>query len=220
MTLTTILIGFLGTSLLFYVLFAGADFGGGILELFLGEKLRKEQRALVTRAMAPVWEANHVWLVLAIVILFMGFPGIYTTISVSLHLALMAVLVGIVFRGCAFTFRHYDTYGKEYYSLYSRAFAISSLWTAFFLGVTGGAMIYGGIDPRSIPFAESYVSPWLNPFCAAMGLFTASLFAFLAAVYLTGEAGKPALRAVFRRKAAFANAAMVVTGAMDSTYYR
>ncbi len=208
-----ILIAFLGVALLFYVLFAGADFGGGILELFLGEKLRKEQRALVTRAMAPVWEANHVWLVLAIVILFMGFPEIYTTITVSLHLPLIAVLVGIVFRGCAFTFRHYDTYGKEYYALYSRAFASSSLWTAFFLGVTGGAMIYGGIDVHALGFAESYLAPWVNPFCFAMGIFVVCLFAFLAAVFLTGEADTPALRAVFRRKAELANGALLVAGA-------
>ncbi len=214
MILITSIIAFLGVALLFYVLFAGADFGGGILELFLGKNLRKEQRALVTRAMAPVWEANHVWLVLAIVILFMGFPSIYTTMSVSLHLPLMAVLVGIVFRGCAFTFRHYDTYGKEFFSLYSRAFALSSVWTSFFLGVLGGAMIFGRIDPRTLGFAESYVAPWLNLFCLAMGLFTVCLFAFLAAVFLTGEADTRELRAVFRRKAALANGALIVTGAL------
>ena len=202
---------YLGTALLFYVLFAGADFGAGILELFLGRAKRDEQRQLITRAMAPVWEANHVWIVLVVVILFMAFPLLYTAMSVFLFVPLLALLVGVVFRGCAFTFRHYDT-DKTYYQAYSWAFAVSSLWTSFFLGITGGAMIYGNVDPNGADFAALYLFPWWNPFCIALGLFTACLFAFLASVYLVGEATEINLRRLFRRKAALANAALVLAG--------
>lgn len=203
---------YLGTALLFYVLFAGADFGAGILELFLGRTHRNEQRHLITRAMAPVWEANHVWIVLVVVILFMAFPPLYAAISIHLFLPVLALLVGVVFRGCAFTFRHYDT-DKTYYRAYSWAFSLSSLWSAFFLGLTGGAFLYGNILPNAPDFSTLYLAPWWNPFCVALGLFTACLFVFLAAVFLVGEASDPDLRQLFRRKAAVANLVLVVAGA-------
>jgi cytochrome d ubiquinol oxidase subunit II len=211
--LTTSLLLFLGLSLLFYVLFAGADFGAGILEIFLGTRQREQQRALITHAMAPVWEANHVWLVLIVVILFMGFPKVYTLLSIYLHLPVMALLIGIVFRGCAFTFRHYDALDRTYYRTYSRAFAFSSVWSAFFLGVTGGGLILGKIAPHATNFPDLYLAPWANGFCVSLGLFTIALFAFLAAVYLVGEAKGQDLQKVFRQKAAWANVLLIVAGA-------
>src|SRR3982750_1491425 len=99
-----LIITILGASFVLYALLGGADYGAGIIEAFSGRK--GEQT--VSRALAPVWEANHVWLILAIVILFTGFPAVYSSISTVLHIPLMVVLVGIIFRGCAFTFRHYD----------------------------------------------------------------------------------------------------------------
>ncbi|MEO5969520.1 MAG: cytochrome d ubiquinol oxidase subunit II [Bdellovibrionia bacterium] len=203
---------FLGISILFYVLFAGADFGAGILELFLGQKLPQSQRKLISRAMAPVWEANHVWLILAVVILFVGFPRIYTTISIYLHLPLIAILLGIVGRGCAFTFRYYDTLGTIYHRTYSRVFAGSSLWTSFFLGTLVGAMTLGRIDPTAQDFYTLYITPWLNEFCTALGLFVCALFAFLAAVYLMGEAEETELRNIFKKRAIRSGLAAVVLG--------
>lgn len=203
---------FLGASLLFYILFAGADFGAGILELFLGTKRPKEQRKLISRAMAPVWEANHVWLILAIVILFMGFPRIYTTMSIYLHLPMIAILLGIVARGCAFAFRYYDTLGTLYHRTYSAVFAASSLWTSFFLGVLAGAMMLGKIDPSAQDFYASYITPWLNGFCISLGLFVCALFAFLAAVYLVGETEDAELRKIFRRRAFYGGLASVIFG--------
>lgn len=209
---------FLGTSILFYALFGGADFGAGILELFAGRKQTPEQtraqRELISHAMAPVWEANHMWLVLSVVILFMGYPAAYTTISTYLHLPLMAILVGIVARGCAFTFRHYDPYEPRSYRLYTLVFAASSAWTAFFLGATAGALMLGRVDPLAPDFFGLYVAPWWNLFCAATGLFAATLFAFLAAVFLTGEAEEEGLRRVFLRKSQIASVAMVGAGAL------
>src|SRR5215213_5330555 len=99
----TIIIIILGVSFILYALLGGADFGAGIVETFAGRKGEKT----ISKAIAPVWEENHVWLILAIVILFTGFPQVYATISTALHIPLMIVLIGIVLRGSSFTFRHY-----------------------------------------------------------------------------------------------------------------
>jgi cytochrome d ubiquinol oxidase subunit II len=74
---------FLAASILLYCLLAGADFGAGILEALLGNHRREEQRKIISHAMGPVWEANHVWLILAVVILFMGFPKAYSALSIT-----------------------------------------------------------------------------------------------------------------------------------------
>lgn len=182
-----VVIIFLGLSLLFYVLFGGADFGGGIIELVFSSKLDDPQRQVINRAIAPVWEANHMWLIIVIVILFMGFPQVYTVMLTYLHLPVTAVLVGIVIRGTAFTFRHYDAIKDNSQKYYSILFKISSLWTSFFLGVTMGAMVLGKINPAAASFPQMFIEPWLNPFCICVGIFTCCIFGFLAAVYLVGE---------------------------------
>lgn len=206
------LLTFLAVSLLLYAILAGADFGAGILELFLGRTHHTAQRKLISQAMAPVWEANHVWLILAVVILFMGFPEIYTLASVYLHLPLLAVLVGIVARGCAFTFRHYDTLDKAYYRVFSRTFAWSSVWTSFFLGTLAGALMLGKIEPQATDFYHLYIASWWNPFAMMTGVFACCLFAFLAAVYLVGETTDTQMKTIFLRKAAWANIGVVVSG--------
>lgn len=209
---TLAILVFLGISLLFYVLFGGADFGAGILELFLGPKDQESQRKVISKAMAPVWEANHVWLILAVVIIFMGFPRLYTLISIHLHLPLLAVLVGIVARGCAFTFRHYDTLDRSFYGVYSKVFSLSSLWTSFFLGVTAGAVLLGRIQLEGETFAVLYLAPWLNEFSFSVGVFSSCLFAFLASVYLVGETQDQKLKAIFIKKSAFSNLAVIASG--------
>ena len=102
--MTEVIFTILSISLLLYVLLGGADFGGGILELFT----RGKASDIVSKAIAPVWEANHVWLILVIVILFVGFPPVYSTVLTTLHIPILLALIGIIFRGSAFTFRHYD----------------------------------------------------------------------------------------------------------------
>lgn len=199
-----VILFFLAAALILYVVLAGADFGGGILELF---PMRDEERRVISRAIAPVWEANHVWLILVVVILFTAFPKIYTVVSVALHLPILALLVGISMRGCAFTFRHYDT-GTEYHRVYTGIFVLSSLWSAFFLGVLGGAVSLGRLDPDASDFVSAYLFPWANAYSYAVGAFTTALFAFLASVYLVGEGESEA----FRGKAKRAAIAMVVAG--------
>src|SRR3990170_3052155 len=117
----TLIIIILGASFVLYTILGGADFGAGIIETFAGSKGEKT----ISKAIAPVWEANHVWLILAIVILFSGFPQVYSAISVSLHIPLMIVLIGIVLRGSSFTFRHYDVAHDRTHNYYTVFFKVS-----------------------------------------------------------------------------------------------
>ena len=203
---------FLGVSVLFYCLFAGADFGAGILEAFRGRRRREEQRVAITRAISPVWEANHVWLILAIVILFVGFPRAYARLSVTYHIPLTIMLVGIVLRGCAFTFRHYDAVKDKSQEYYSAIFVVSSFLTPFMLGTIAGGVFLGRAPGPD--FLSAYVAPWANPFGFAVGIFACVLFAFLAAVYLLGEAEEGEVRAIFKRRALAANVAAIVSGSL------
>lgn len=176
---------FLGLSLLLYLILAGADFGAGILELIVGEK----GVDTVYRAIAPVWEANHMWLIIAVVILFNGFPSVYALVSTALHIPLMMVLIGLILRGTAFTFRHYDAVVDGSQVWYSRVFRYSSAFTVFSFGLVIGPMISGTI-PASIEgqsFISYYITPWLNGFSISIGLFTMVISAYIAAVYLLGE---------------------------------
>lgn len=185
--MTEILVFFLGVSLYLYVLLGGADFGAGIVELITG---RKSVRT-ISKAIAPIWEANHIWIILAVVILFNGFPKVYTSISTYLHIPLLMALIGIIIRGTSFTFRYYDIPEKKINEYYSRFFRLSSILTPFFFGIVLGSAISGKIpsSPEG-SFYEVYVLPWLNLFPISTGIFTTVLFAWLAAVYLVGEPQK------------------------------
>ena len=97
----------LGAAIL-YATTAGADFGGGVWDLLASGSRKKRQRSLIERAITPVWEVNHIWMILMVVILFSGFPVAYSAISTALHIPLTLMLLGIVARGTAFTFRAYD----------------------------------------------------------------------------------------------------------------
>lgn len=181
----SIIIIILGISFLLYTILGGADFGAGIVETFAGRKGEKT----ISKAIAPVWEANHVWLILAIVIIFTGFPKVYSTISTALHIPLMIVLIGIVLRGSSFTFRHYDVTHDISHKYYTIFFKISSFVTPLFLGITLGAMILGDINIGSSGnFYQHFIEPWFNTFCLTMGLFSTSLFGYIASVFLIGEA--------------------------------
>lgn len=174
----------LGVALFLYAVLGGADFGAGIIEIFTG------QRGIntISRAIAPVWEANHVWLILVIVVVFNGFPKVYSTLSVSLHIPLLIVLIGMIFRGTAFTFRHYDIVEDSTHYYYHLFFRVSSVVTPFFLGVILGAMILGQLTmDYELGFYRVFIQPWLNSFCMMMGLFTTVLFSYISAMFLIAE---------------------------------
>jgi len=200
--------GILVLALNAYVLLGGADFGGGVWDLLARGPRAARQRDLVAHAIGPVWEANHVWLILAIVILFTCFPAAFARISITLHVPLALMLVGIVVRGSAFTFRSSGAGDASFERRWGRAFAGASLLTPLLLGITLAAIASGrltvagnGEGGRGKGFAEGYVLPWLTPFGLAVGLLTLACFAYLAAVYLVLEADDPDLREDFRHGA-------------------
>ena len=182
-----VVIIFLGLSLLMYVLLGGADFGAGIVELTTPAKLRNRIRNTTYETIGPIWEANHMWLIITIVILFVGFPAVYTMLSVHLHIPLLLMLIGIIGRGTAFVFRHYDAVQDEMQRIYNLIFTYSSFVTPFFLGLIFGASVGGSIDPKAVDFLGAFVWPWLNWFSVAVGLFTVAICGFLAAIFLVGE---------------------------------
>jgi cytochrome d ubiquinol oxidase subunit II len=209
-----VIITFLCLSILLYFLLGGADFGAGIIELFTSEKNRDFTRKTAYNAIGPIWEANHMWLIIAIVILFVGFPQIYTTMSVYLHIPLAVMLIGIIARGTAFVFRYYDAVQDNMQRVYNRIFVYSSFITPLFLGIIAGSVISGKIDTNANNFVDAYVYGWLNWFSVAVGLFTVALCGFLAAIYLIGETNNQNDKNRFIKKAKYMNVAAVVFGAM------
>ncbi len=173
-----IVIAFMGISLLLYCVLGGADFGAGALEFFAGRKNIQRHEDLTTRAMGPVWEANHIWLIILIVILFNGFPQVYTEYSIYFHVPLTLMLYGIIFRGCAFTFRHYDAIKDKTHRYYSLAFSLSSLLTPIMFGMIIGGMMLG-VDPNAPTYYQKYIRPWFNLFSFSIGLFILSIFTYL-----------------------------------------
>lgn len=189
-----------------YVLMGGADFGGGVWDLLASGPRRTEQRDLVTRSIAPIWEANHVWLIVVVVMLFTAFPAAFAMFGTVLHIPITLMLVGVVLRGSAFVFRSYGSRARVERRRWGVAFAVASTITPVLLGVIIGAVASGDVSAASArigsaSFSEVFVAPWLAPFPIVVGLFALALFAMLAAVYLTIEAKDNALREDFRKRA-------------------
>jgi len=183
-----------------YSLLGGADFGGGVWDLFAFGPRKKAQRAQIAHAIGPIWEANHVWLIVLIVLLFSGFPPAFSAIMTALHIPVTLALIGIVARGASFTFRTYDRPDAAQ-RRWGRVFSVSSLLTPVLLGVSLGTIASGELRFEGSVYQGSWVEPWLAAFPFSVGLFALSIFAFLAAVYLCVETEEALLREDFRQRA-------------------
>jgi cytochrome d ubiquinol oxidase subunit II len=202
-----------------YVLTGGADYGGGVWDLLASGERRVQQRELIAESIAPIWEANHVWLIVVVVMLFTAFPAAFGTLGIVLHIPLTLLLIGIVLRGSAFVFRSYGPANSAHGRRWGAAFAIASAVTPVLLGTVVGAVASGAVGRAServgqAGFAQVFLWSWMAPFPIAVGLFALALFAFLAAVYLTVDAPEPMLREDFRRRALGAAAAVFVLAAL------
>ncbi len=196
-----------------YILTGGADFGGGVWDLLASGPRRDRQRDLIAHAIGPIWEANHVWLVLVVVLTFTAFPAAFATLGTVLHIPLALMLVGIVMRGSAFVFRSYGSRTWEQRRNWGRVFAVASTLTPLLLGVVIGAVSTGAVGAAqtrigAAAFRDVYVAPWWSPFPIAVGVLALALFAMLAAVYLAYETRDEVLREDFRRRALAAAAAV------------
>ncbi len=209
-----IVFGFLGLSIFAYGVTGGADFGVGILEAVLPRDQRARVRTLGEHAIAPVWEANHIWLIIALVICFVGYPGVHVYLTTFLHIPLLIMLVGIILRGTAFTFRYYDVGDQPTGGgVWTPVFRAGSLMVPFAFGVIAAALRSGRMPAVPTTVWETYIDPWLALFPLATGLFGITICAWLAAVFLGGECA-PDQRASWTRRARRATAAMVLAGAL------
>ena len=193
----------IGGSLIAYTLTAGADFGGGVWDLFASKSTKARQRKLIADAIAPIWEANHIWMIVAIVLLFSAFPHAFATLSIALHIPISLALVGIVLRGAAFTFRAYGLSGSGLRETWGRVFAWSSLLTPPFLGMTLAGISSGDIELAGHQVVSGFFAGWTTVFALLLGCFVTALFSLLAAVYLTRDAERnaPDLANAFRVRA-------------------
>lgn len=209
-----VVMAFLFMSVLLYVLMGGADFGAGILEFLSTKKSKESTRKIMYRTIGPIWEANHMWLIIAIVILFVGFPAIYATVSIYLHIPLAIMLLGIIARGTAFTFRSYDAIKDKMQFFYSKIFMYSSVVTPLFLGIIAGSAVSGRITPKANSFSEAYVFSWLGIFPVSVGIFTVIICGFLAAIYIIGDAQNETDKLRFISKAKHMSIAAIITAVL------
>ena len=193
-----------------YAIFGGADFGAGFWDLIAGGAKRGERpREVIDHSIAPVWEANHVWLIFIFVVLWTCFPEAYASITLTLFVPLTLAALGIVLRGASFAFRKAVFRTRDQRN-FGAAFALSSVLVPFCLGAVVGSIASGRV-PSGGEAGDPW-SSWLNPTSIIVGLLAVCLAAYLAAFFLVSDAQRlsdDAMVAYFRRRA---SAAAVVAG--------
>jgi cytochrome bd ubiquinol oxidase subunit II len=195
-----------------YVVLGGADFGAGFWQLTAGRGPSGERiRDHAHHSMAAVWEANHVWLIFVLTVVWTAYPAAFGSIASTLSFALFIAAVGIIFRGAAYALRAGSSTGREQRAI-DTLFAISSVLTPFALGAAAG-----GIASRRVPVGNAgghLFSSWLNPTSIFVGLLAVASGAYLAAVYLSADARRLGDADIERRFRARALGSGVVAGAM------
>jgi cytochrome bd ubiquinol oxidase subunit II len=168
-----------------YAVLGGADFGSGFWDLTAGGARRGARpRALVDLAIGSVWEANHVWLIFCLVVLWTAFPPAFVAIMTTLFVPLMIAVIGIVLRGSGFAFRHVTReFGAR--RAFGVAFAVSSIVTPFAMGAIAGAIASGRVP---LDGSGDQVTSWLNPTSIFAGVLAVATCSFLAATFLVDEA--------------------------------
>ncbi|MGH3982976.1 MAG: cytochrome d ubiquinol oxidase subunit II [Pseudonocardiaceae bacterium] len=169
-----------------YALFAGADFGAGFWDLLAGGTERgRSPRRLIENSIGPVWEANHVWLIFVLVVLWTSFPPAFAAIASTLYIPLTLAALGMIARGAAFAFRHsVDQLALQRF--FGASFAFSSVTTPLFLGTIAGAVASGRVPPGIA--TGDVITSWLNPTSMLGGVIAVGVCAYLAAVYLCADA--------------------------------
>ncbi|MGY5030089.1 cytochrome d ubiquinol oxidase subunit II [Streptomyces sp. 900116325] len=192
-----------------YACAGGTDYGAGCWDLLAGGAERGERpRRLIDHAMGPVWEANNVWLIFVLVIMWTGFPTTFQAVFAAMWLPLALAAVGLVLRGAGFALRK-PARRLTRRRFYGAVFAISSLVTPFFLGAVLGGIASGRVSVGTTASADA----WANPTSLIAGLLAVAAAAFLGAVFLCSDArrfGAEDLVGYFRRRALTALGAIVV----------
>jgi cytochrome bd ubiquinol oxidase subunit II len=192
-----------------YALFGGADFGGGVWDLLAGGAQRgRAPRQLIDESITPVWEANHVWLIFILVLLWTAFPPAFAAIMTALFVPLSLSLLGIVLRGVGFAFRHTaERLRMEQFA--GATFASASFITPFFMGTVVGAVATGQVPAHP---HGNILGAWTSTTAIMTGFLFVAACAYISAVYLVLEAHHRGDRRLARYFALRATAAGVVTG--------
>jgi cytochrome bd ubiquinol oxidase subunit II len=169
-----------------YAVFGGADFGAGLWSLLAGDGERgRRPRELIDWAIGPVWEANHVWLIFVLVVLWTGFPSAFEAIFSTLFIPLSLAAFGIVLRGSGFAFHHSARRARGR-ALATTVFGAASLLTPFFLGTVVGAVAGGRVPVGNS--AGDVVTSWLHPLSLVTGMLFVATGAYLSSVFLVSDA--------------------------------
>ncbi len=199
-------------SITLYAVLGGADFGGGFWDLVAGGDGRGwEPRQLIDESIGPVWEGNHVWLVFDLVIFWTAFPHAFAAVMTVLALPLWLALGGVVLRGAGFAFRKEIT-SPGLVRAAGATFAFSSLMTPFFMGVVVGAIVSGAVPATG---GQASLQAWTSGTALLAGFVFVAACAYLAAVYLSGEAARRGDRRLQSYFSLRAQAAALVTGALS-----
>ena len=195
-----------------YAVLGGADFGAGFWDLVAGGAERGDRpRELIDHSIAPVWEANHVWLVLVFVVLWTGFAQAYASITLTLFVPLAIAALGIVLRGASFAFRK-TVFTTRDRRNFGAAFAISSVFVPYCFGAVAGAVASGRVPAGGV--AGDPVDSWINPTSVLGGVLAVCVCAYIASVYLVWDARRLSdqqMAEYFRRRSI---GAAIVTGAV------
>jgi cytochrome bd ubiquinol oxidase subunit II len=194
-----------------YAVFGGADFGAGFWSLVAGGGERgRRARELIDWAIGPIWEANHVWLIFVLVVLWTAFSAAFEAIFSTLFIPLSLAALGIVLRGAGFAF-HKTARRLKGRALAERLFGLSSLLTPFFMGTVVGAIAAGRVPLGNA--AGDPVTSWLNPLSLLVGALFVATSAYLSAVFLVSDARRAAAPDLERYFTVRALGAALVAGA-------
>ena len=202
-------------SLITYAALGGADFGGGIWDLFSPGPEQDDKRKLIVNALGPVWEANNVWLVYIVVGLYTAFPLVAATLATALFIPFSLALIGVVLRGASFAFRTHFGNAVTLKEVWGRAFGIASMFTPFLFGTCAAAVASGQIRVSQGQIPVALFRPLLTPFALVIGAMALALCATIAPVYLTVEAQKAKnkkLENTFRTRAFIAGGFLAALG--------
>jgi cytochrome d ubiquinol oxidase subunit II len=185
-----------------YTVLAGADFGAGLWTLLAGgERDDDAIRSYARHAMGPIWEANHVWLILVLVVCWTAYPVAYGSITSTLAVPLFIAAIGIILRGASYALRG-QLDGARGGRAIEYLFALSSILTPFALGTVAGAIAAGRVPVGNAQGDQ--ISSWLNPTSVLIGVLAVATGAYLAAVYLAADArrlGSETFERAFRTRA-------------------
>ena len=170
-----------------YVVLGGADFGAGVWYMLLPGERRRPLRDHTYHAMGPVWEANHVWLIFVLVVVWTAYPRAFGAIFSTLYVPLFAAALGIILRGTCYALRG-AVAGPREERVLGVLFGASSALTPFALGTAVGGIASGRVPLGNA--AGDAIDSWLNPTSVLVGVLAVATSAYLAAVWLTADAAR------------------------------